>query len=96
MPPSLGDLIAFDGFENVSAPFTPAEHKVEWKSDRHYLDFNFGNTYNTTCEYPRFWDESGFPVTKQSDANFGRLSGCYDSEFDQVSIEDTSKKHSKS
>ena len=82
----LGNLISFKGFENVTVPFSPAEHKVEWTSDRHYLDFNFGNTYDATCNYPRFWNESGFPVTKESDADFAQLSGCYESEFDQVSI----------
>jgi alpha-1,3-glucan synthase len=81
----MADLIGFKGYENASAPFTPTEYQVEWKGDRHYLDFSFGNTYNATCQYPRFWDESGFPVTESSDIQFGQLEGCYDSEFDQVS-----------
>jgi hypothetical protein len=89
----MGDLIGFKGFENASAPFSPTEYQVEWKSDRHYLDFDFGNTYNATCQYPRFWDESGFPVTRSTDPNVAQLRGCYDSEFDQVSNEDTTRYH---
>jgi alpha-1,3-glucan synthase len=80
----LGNLIGFGGFLNTSAPFTTAEHKVLWKSDRRYLDFNIGNKYNETCAYPRFYNESGGRVIKEFDANFGTLKGCYDSEFDQV------------
>ncbi|KAI9742079.1 MAG: Cell wall alpha-1,3-glucan synthase ags1 [Cirrosporium novae-zelandiae] len=80
---TMGNLIGFDGFLNASTPFSPKEHKVVWKSDRHYLDFSFGNTYNKTCEYPKFWNESGFRVLKDSDDTFRQLVGCYDSEFDQ-------------
>ncbi len=80
----MGNLIGFEGFLNATAPFRPAEHKAQWKSDRHYVDFSFGNTYNTTCEYPRFWNESGLRVLKGDDATFSQLNGCYDSEFDQV------------
>jgi len=81
----MGDLIAADGFENISAPFNPAEYQVAYKSDRQYFDFKFGNSKAATCQYPRFWNESGFPVTKQSDPNFSKLNGCFKSEFDQVS-----------
>lgn len=82
----MGDLIGFKGFDNTSAPFSPTEYQVKLRSDRHYLDFDFGNTYNTTCHYPRFWDETGFPVTANSDPEFGQLKGCYDSEFGQVGL----------
>lgn len=81
---SMGDLIGFEGFLNATAPFRPEEHKVQWKSSRQYTDFSFGNTYNQTCEYPRFWNESGQRVLKDSSDNFAKLVGCYDSEFDQV------------
>ncbi|KAI4941950.1 hypothetical protein J4E91_010500 [Alternaria rosae] len=80
---TMGDLIGFDGFLNETAPFRPEEHKVQWKSNRQYLDFSFGNKYNDTCTYPNFWNESGQPVLKDSDETFSRLVGCYDSEFDQ-------------
>lgn len=81
----MADLIGFDGYLNESAPFTAKEHEVVYKSDTEYLDFTFGNTYNETCDYPRFWNESGGRVLKDSDPVFGALRGCYDSEFDQVS-----------
>ena len=77
---TLGDLIGFDGYLNSTAPFTLQEHQVQWKSDRRYWDFDFGNSYNKTCDYPRFWNETGFPVDKSV---VNRMLGCYDSEFDQ-------------
>ena len=77
---TLGDLIGFDGYLNSSAPFNPKEYEVIYKSSRQYLDFSFGNTYNETCQYPRFWNETGFRVDQSVDK---MLVGCYDSEFDQ-------------
>lgn len=76
----MGDLIGFEGYLNTTAPFSVKEHKVLWKSDRHYVDFHFGNTYNGTCDYPRFWNETGFPVDQYV---LDQLKGCYDSDFDQ-------------
>jgi alpha-1,3-glucan synthase len=78
---SLGDLIGFEGYLNVTAPFVTTEHRSIWKSSRQYLDFSIGNgDYNETCTYPRFWNETGFPV----DASVNQqLIGCYDSDFDQ-------------
>ncbi|KKA17787.1 alpha-1,3-glucan synthase, partial [Rasamsonia emersonii CBS 393.64] len=77
---TLGDLIGFEGHMNDTAPFTTKEYKVQWKSDRQYVDFRFGNTYNDTCDYPRFWNETGYPVESYV---YQELVGCYDSEFDQ-------------
>lgn len=77
----MGDLIGSIGFLNTSTPFSLNEHKVEWKSDRTYLDFAFSNNYNKTCEYPRFWLETGEPLGQDVT---DQMVGCYDSEFDQV------------
>ena len=77
---TLGDLIGTQGYLNETVPFTLAEHEVLWKSDRHYWDFDIGNTYNDTCEYPRFWNETGYPVDKYVT---DQMKGCYDSDFDQ-------------
>lgn len=79
---TLGDLLGFEGYLNESAPFKPEEHKVVWKSERRYLDFSIGETYNETCEFPRFWNETGYPVDDDVNQMF---KGCYDGEFDQVS-----------
>jgi alpha-1,3-glucan synthase len=76
----LGDLLGFQGFLNDTAPFDPKEHRVEYKSSRQYLDFTIGTDYNATCQYPRFWNETGFPVDPYVDEQFV---GCYDGEFDQ-------------
>lgn len=76
----MGDLIGFEGYLNTTTPFSLKEHKAQWKSDRQYVDFNFGNSYNETCEYPRFWNETGFPVDKNV---YNDLNGCFDSDFDQ-------------
>ena len=77
---TMSDLIGFQGYMNTSTPFRTTEHKVQWKTSRHYTDFNFGNTYNETCKYPRLWNETGFPVGPDVTS---QLQGCYDSDFDQ-------------
>lgn len=77
---TMGDLIGFNGYLNTTTPFSVKEHQVLWKTDRRYMDFNIGNTYNETCVYPRFWNETGFPV---DDVVNSELKGCYDSDFDQ-------------
>ncbi|EEH18163.2 hypothetical protein PABG_00726 [Paracoccidioides brasiliensis Pb03] len=77
---TLGDLIGFVGFLNETTPFTVTEHQVIWKSSRRYVDFEIGNTYNETCDYPRFWWEDGFPVGTDVTS---QLNGCYNSDFDQ-------------
>lgn len=77
---TLGDLIGFEGYLNESAPLKMDEYEVQWKSDRRYLDFDIGNTYNTTCAYPRFYSETGYLVDKSVT---DQMVGCYDSSFDQ-------------
>ncbi|PYH45918.1 alpha-1,3-glucan synthase [Aspergillus saccharolyticus JOP 1030-1] len=77
---TMGDLIGFQGYLNTTAPFTVKEHQVEWKTARRYVDFDIGNSYNETCDYPRFWYENGYPVQKTVTDS---LVGCYDSDFDQ-------------
>jgi len=73
---TMGDLIGFEGYMNSTTPFTLKEHKVRWKSDRRYRDFDISNNYKPECKYPRFWQETGErvypPVTKD----------CYDDDFD--------------
>ncbi|PGH35944.1 alpha-1,3-glucan synthase [[Emmonsia] crescens] len=77
---TLGDLIGFKGHLNETTPFEVTEHEALWKSNRRYADFDIGNTYNETCNYPRFYWENGYPVgTDVTD----QLKGCYDSDFDQ-------------
>lgn len=77
----MGDLIGFDGYLNESTPFKTAEYPVAWKSQRRYLDFNIGQEYNETCQFPRMWDESGYPV---GSAVMNQFKGCYNGDFDQV------------
>lgn len=81
---TLGDLIGFEGFLNTSTPFSTAGYKVKYKTDRHYLDFNFSNTFEKQCDYPRFWNDSGQRVLAKDDSTFAKLDGCFDSDFDQV------------
>lgn len=77
----MGDLIGFQGFLNETTPFVTGEHPVTWKSERRYLDFDVGYSYNETCEFPRLWDETGYPVGQDVMTQF---KGCYDGDFDQV------------
>lgn len=76
----MGDLIGFKGYLNTTTPFTVTGHQTMWKSDRQYVDFHIGNNYNKSCDYPRFWNETGFPVDAYVNEE---LNGCYDSDFDQ-------------
>ncbi|KOC10533.1 alpha-1,3-glucan synthase Ags1 [Aspergillus flavus AF70] len=77
---TMGDLIGFEGHLNDTTPFSVKEHKALWKSNRRYVDFDIGNDYNQTCDYPRFWYEDGYPVQQSMTEG---LVGCYDSDFDQ-------------
>ncbi|KAJ5344880.1 hypothetical protein N7452_002884 [Penicillium brevicompactum] len=77
---TLSNLIGFQGHLNDSADFKASEYKVEWVTDRQYADFNFSNVYNESCNYPKFWEETGYPLTTQGVQD---LHGCYDSDFDQ-------------
>jgi alpha-1,3-glucan synthase len=77
----MGDLIAFDGYLNTSTPFLLTEHVALWRDpNRRYLDFDIGNDYNETCNYPRFWLDTGFLV---GDDVTSQMNGCYNSDFDQ-------------
>ncbi|KAL5338002.1 hypothetical protein BJX70DRAFT_408930 [Aspergillus crustosus] len=78
---TLSNLVGFQGHLNDSADFNTHEYQVQWISDQQYADFTFGNnTYNTTCAYPKFWGEDGYPLT---DSGVEALQGCYNSDFDQ-------------
>ncbi|RAH49427.1 alpha-1,3-glucan synthase Ags3 [Aspergillus brunneoviolaceus CBS 621.78] len=77
---TLSNLIGFKGHLNDSADFNPKEYEVEYISERQYADFKFGNDYNETCNYPRFWNETGYPLTG---GGVEDLKGCYNSDFDQ-------------
>lgn len=77
---TMGDLLGFEGYLNETAPFETKEHKVSWKSDKRYYDFEVSDVYNETCAYPRFWLESGYPVGEDV---MSQLKGCYAGEFDQ-------------
>lgn len=54
---TLGDLIGFEGYLNVSAPLKYKEHNALWKTTRRYHDFDFNNAELEKCDYPRFWDD---------------------------------------
>ncbi|WVN90024.1 uncharacterized protein L203_105256 [Cryptococcus depauperatus CBS 7841] len=80
---TMGDLIGFKGYLNVSTPFTLDEHYAEWKLPDYapwgfqkYPDFDFHNEYNDSCVYPTFWLDDGTIY------NPGKT-GCYASDFDQ-------------
>ena len=77
---TMGDLIGFNGYLNTTTPFSLDEHEVQWKTDRQYYDFHIGNNYNKTCEYPKFWLETGYPVGPEVTKD---MVGCYESDFDQ-------------
>jgi len=81
--------MGFEGYLNdtTGTPFSYQEHNYIWKTGRRYWDFQPGNDYNATCDYPPLWyddgDAVGTNVTSQ-------MVGCKNSEFDQVSPQSTS------
>lgn len=79
---TMGDLIGFKGYLNVSAPFVPEhEHEALWKTPRRYMDWHFGTKYNDTCHaLPRLYFDNG---TEAGNAVFDTFGGCYDGDFDQ-------------
>ncbi|KAJ6013120.1 hypothetical protein N7522_003475 [Penicillium canescens] len=77
---TLSNLIGFKGHLNDSADFKASEYNAEWVSQRQYADFKFGNEWNETCHYPKFWHETGYPLTT---GGVEDLKGCYNSDFDQ-------------
>ncbi|KAL8998110.1 MAG: hypothetical protein Q9188_006170 [Gyalolechia gomerana] len=77
---TLGDLIGFEGYLNVTTPLSYTEHNALWKDSRRYHDFDFGNVELSECDYPRFWGSDGEFVIGNGTENF---KGCRDSEFDQ-------------
>ncbi|MCO5613656.1 hypothetical protein L7F22_067934 [Adiantum nelumboides] len=77
---TLGDLLGAEGYLNASVPFSPKEHIAIYKTDRVYHDFIFDNSWNEDCQYPRFWNETGFPVDEEVVQSF---KGCRNSDFDQ-------------
>ncbi|KAI5793286.1 hypothetical protein EDC01DRAFT_690858 [Geopyxis carbonaria] len=79
---TMGDLIGFNGYMNSTTPFKMQGHRVSWKTNKRYADFSFSNQYDMRCKYPRFYQESGHPVTPKSSTG-ERLNGCYYGDFDQ-------------
>ncbi|PYH89723.1 putative alpha-1,3-glucan synthase [Aspergillus ellipticus CBS 707.79] len=77
---TLSNLIGFKGHLNDSADFRAYEYEVEYITNRQYADFSFGNDYNETCDYPRFWNETGYPIDS---GGIQDLKGCRNSDFDQ-------------
>jgi alpha-1,3-glucan synthase len=80
---TMGNLLAFVGYENATTPFTYNEYQTIYKSDRVYHDFQPGQVKNNTCVYPRMYGEDGYPLHKNiTDQQIG----CMESEYDQVSL----------
>ncbi|KAI8589864.1 glycoside hydrolase family 13 and glycosyltransferase family 5 protein [Geranomyces variabilis] len=74
---TLGDLIYSEGYLNKSAPFNLKGYRSFYKNPLlTYADFHIDNTWNATCELPRFWGEDGLPLVVEH-------KGCYNSDFDQ-------------
>lgn len=79
---TMADIYAFDGYENVTAPFSWTEHKLHRKSTGGYRDFEQSDEFHDECPYqfPRFWDQGGHLY---NDENTTKMVGCMSSEFDQ-------------
>ncbi|KAF2724832.1 glycosyltransferase family 5 protein [Polychaeton citri CBS 116435] len=79
---TMGDLFAFQGYANSSAPWSFTEHHMDYKTDRVYRDFEHSNNYLSTCDtsYPVFYDQGGNVI---HDENTTQMIGCMDSDFNQ-------------
>jgi alpha-1,3-glucan synthase len=53
---------------------------VVYKTDRQYHDFDVNEDWETDCEYPRFWTDTGEMVGRNVT---DMLNGCKKSDFDQ-------------
>ncbi|KAF8121955.1 glycoside hydrolase family 13/glycosyltransferase family 5 protein [Boletus edulis] len=80
---TMSDLLGFEGYLNVSAPFSLNQYQVAPKNPSYipwgfsqYADFQYDNSWNSSCQLPVFWQEDGSlqPVS---------ANGCYTSDFDQ-------------
>ncbi|KAG9722494.1 alpha-1,3-glucan synthase, partial [Aureobasidium melanogenum] len=78
---TMGDLLAFAGWENETTPFNPLEYDVLWKTSRQYLDFEVDNDILEDCQYPVFYGDDGFPVNASVMDTFDNQ--CRKSDFDQ-------------
>ena len=78
---TMGDLLAFEGYENVTTPFNAHEYDTLWKSSRRYLDFEVNNEVLEDCQYPVFYGDDGFPVNSSIMSDFNGQ--CRKSDFDQ-------------
>ncbi|KAH0284135.1 hypothetical protein M436DRAFT_61172 [Aureobasidium namibiae CBS 147.97] len=78
---TMGDLLAFEGHENVTTPFNAHEYDTLWKSSRRYLDFEVNNEVLEDCQYPVFYGDDGFPVNSSIMSDFNGQ--CRKSDFDQ-------------
>lgn len=80
---TMGDLMGFEGYLNDTSgtPFSFDEHEFVWKTTRRYWDFDPGNDYNETCDYPQFWYDTGVEIGTNVTSH---LVGCMNSEFNQV------------
>lgn len=58
---TMANLLAFDGYENSSAPFSFTEHDLHYQGDTVYRDFQQSNYFEEECDipFPRFWDQGG-------------------------------------
>ncbi|KAJ7582663.1 modular protein with glycoside hydrolase family 13 and glycosyltransferase family 5 domains [Mycena floridula] len=81
---TMGDLVGFQGYLNVSTPFDLNEHSAIWKDPKRtpwnfsrYTDFNIANDRNHSCQLPTFWLDDATIVEIESNA------GCLESDFDQ-------------
>ncbi|KII88464.1 glycosyltransferase family 5 protein [Plicaturopsis crispa FD-325 SS-3] len=80
---TMGDLVGFEGYLNVSTPFDLNEHNGVWKHPDYmpwnfteYADFQIINTRNESCQMPVFWQDDGTVVNITAN-------GCLESDFDQ-------------
>lgn len=77
---TMGNLLAYgDGYTNTTAEFRFHEYDFLWKGEARYHDFEPGNDINSSCQYPRIWEQNGYLLPSNISDEFH---GCRASEFD--------------
>ncbi|KAF8306355.1 glycoside hydrolase family 13 and glycosyltransferase family 5 protein [Clavulina sp. PMI_390] len=79
---TMADFIEWTAYPNASAPFSLDEYATQWKKPSYapwgidtYQDFSIGSDFNSSCNLPNFWNDSGAQIVVSHP-------GCLTSEFD--------------
>ncbi|KAJ3045031.1 Cell wall alpha-1,3-glucan synthase ags1 [Rhizophlyctis rosea] len=74
---TLADWVGYEGYVNVSTPFTMDPYRAIYKTPYSYADFNISGEWDYNCQIPRFWGLDGFPQIVPPQIR----PGCFNNDF---------------